>query len=266
MPGMENNVTRSEKLNDYDGFVEKFKPKRTTDDCFTPQEVYEAILGYVCNRWGIDRDKVVRPFWPGGNYKEFTYPAGAVVVDNPPFSILAEIQSFYLDNGIDFFLFAPSLTAFSGKRALETNHIICGCDIEYENGALVRTSFITSFGRPNVLESCPELTRLVNDVVKKRHKEKTVTQPKYTYPLEIVTAAMVQRYCKYGVAFSVSADEAVQVRALDSQRAQKKAVFGGGLLLSPQKAAERAAAERAAATIWGLSERERQISNELGKN
>ena len=25
-----------EKFNDYEGFVEKFKPKRTTDDCYTP--------------------------------------------------------------------------------------------------------------------------------------------------------------------------------------------------------------------------------------
>lgn len=25
-----------ERLRDYDGFVEKFKAKKTTDDCFTP--------------------------------------------------------------------------------------------------------------------------------------------------------------------------------------------------------------------------------------
>lgn len=23
---------------DYDGFVEKFKPRKTTDDCYTPQQ------------------------------------------------------------------------------------------------------------------------------------------------------------------------------------------------------------------------------------
>ena len=30
-------------FNDYDGFVEKFKPKKTTDDCYTPPLVYEAV-------------------------------------------------------------------------------------------------------------------------------------------------------------------------------------------------------------------------------
>lgn len=25
-----------EKFEDYEGFVEKFKPKKTTDDCYTP--------------------------------------------------------------------------------------------------------------------------------------------------------------------------------------------------------------------------------------
>ena len=33
-----------EKLEDYEAFVEKFKPKLTTDDCFTPTAVYDACL------------------------------------------------------------------------------------------------------------------------------------------------------------------------------------------------------------------------------
>lgn len=37
--------TREEIFNDYEGFVEKFKPKKTTDDCYTPPEIYEAVKG-----------------------------------------------------------------------------------------------------------------------------------------------------------------------------------------------------------------------------
>ena len=33
--------------NDYEGFVEKFKPKKTTDDCYTPPHIYEAVLQWV---------------------------------------------------------------------------------------------------------------------------------------------------------------------------------------------------------------------------
>ena len=33
---------KAEKSNDYEGFVEKFKPKKTTDDCYTPPLVYDG--------------------------------------------------------------------------------------------------------------------------------------------------------------------------------------------------------------------------------
>ena len=81
---------------DYDDFVEKFKPKKTTDDCMTPPEVMEVVNSYVERRWGIDRSRFVRPFWPGGDYEHTDYPDGGVVVDNPPFSMLANIKRFYL--------------------------------------------------------------------------------------------------------------------------------------------------------------------------
>ena len=104
-------MTREEKFNDYAGFVEKFKPKKTTDDCYTPPMVYEAVKDWACRRYGIDPACTVRPFWPGGDYEHFDYPAGAVVLDNPPFSCLAKIVRFYAERQIPYFLFAPALTA-----------------------------------------------------------------------------------------------------------------------------------------------------------
>ena len=83
-----------EIFNDYDGFVEKFKPKKTTDDCYTPPAVYDAVLQYVREKYNIDDDvPIVRPFYPGGDYENYDYPEGCVVVDNPPFSIFAKSQS-----------------------------------------------------------------------------------------------------------------------------------------------------------------------------
>ena len=35
-----------EKATYYDEFVEKFKPKLTTDDCITPPEIYD-VVGWV---------------------------------------------------------------------------------------------------------------------------------------------------------------------------------------------------------------------------
>ena len=172
---------------------------------------------------------MIRPFWPGGDYEKDEYPPGCVVVDNPPFSILKNICEFYLERGIPFFLFAPSLTALSGKTTWDRmNHIICDCTIVYENGATVKTSFITSFEPETVAETSPELTKLVNDTVEKLKQEKTRKLSKYDYPDHIVTAAMMQKMARYGVHFRVRREECQLVRSLDAQRAMKKRFTGQG--------------------------------------
>lgn len=258
-----------ESFNDYDGFVEKFKPKKTTDDCYTPPEIYAVVLDYVRERWGVEEADVVRPFWPGGDYEAFEYPEGCVVVDNPPFSILSKIQAFYLDRGIGFFLFAPSLTCLSGKRCMEVDHIVCDCSITYENGAVVRTGFVTNLDGENVLEAEPELGRRLNEANDARLKATRKTVAKYEYPDDVITAARAQWLASHGTPYRVRRRDACRISALDEQRERGKGIFGGGLLLSraaaaERAAAERAAAERAAAERWHLSDRERAVQAALG--
>ena len=254
------------KSKNYEEFIDKFKPKKTTDDCYTPPSVYNVVRDWACKEYGIDPAKIVRPFYPGGDYEHLDYPEGAVVLDNPPFSILSKICTFYLDRGIPFFLFAPSLTALSGRaNNMRMNHIICGCSIEYENGAIVITSFVTSYGGDIIAQTEPHLTKLVNDEVERLRRTKTVQLPKYTYPDHIVTAAMLQRYSHYGVDFKIHKKDCAPIYALDAQRSTGKAIFGGGLLLSDRAAAERAAAERAAAISWKLSDREIEQIKKLNK-
>lgn len=258
------------KSKTYEEFVEKFKPKLTTDDCYTPPLIYDTVRDWACREYGIDPGSIVRPFWPGGDYERFDYPDGCTVLDNPPFSILSKICEFYLDRGISFFLFAPSLTAFSGKNVvMRMNHLICDANIEYENGAIVPTAFVTSYGGDVVAQTAPTLGMAINAAVEQLRKEKTRSLPKYTYPDNIVTAAILQRWAHYGIDFQVRRGECARVSKLDAQRESGKAIFGGGLLLSSQKAAERAAAEwaaaeraaaeRAAAHKWELSDRELAI-------
>ena len=52
----------------YQAFVDKFKAAKTTDDCYTPPEIYDEIAGWVAAEYGIDRARFLRPFRPGGNY------------------------------------------------------------------------------------------------------------------------------------------------------------------------------------------------------
>ena len=40
---------------EYAAFVEKFKPKKTTDDCYTPENIYNAVADWAANKYGFDR-------------------------------------------------------------------------------------------------------------------------------------------------------------------------------------------------------------------
>ncbi|MDQ9814957.1 hypothetical protein RFZ01_11135, partial [Acinetobacter pittii] len=54
----------------YEEFVEKFKPKKTTDDCYTPPEVYRYVLDYVGTLIPLEGMSIERPFYPGGDYRK----------------------------------------------------------------------------------------------------------------------------------------------------------------------------------------------------
>lgn len=52
-------------FNDYEKFITKFKAAKTTDDCYTPQPIYEAVVDYVFRKGNLPEDtEIVRPFRP----------------------------------------------------------------------------------------------------------------------------------------------------------------------------------------------------------
>jgi len=257
-------VTFQETTEEYRKFVDKFKPKKTTDDCFTPPNVYEAILSWVCRTYGIDRSRVCRPFYPGGDYERYEYEDDAVVVDNPPFSIISQIVDFYNEYGIDYFLFAPHLTNLGIGRGIGCCHVIESATITYENGAEVSTSFVTNLD-DRLIFADPELHQIIKEANKENTKSDR-TVPKYEFPDNIVTAAKVGWIVNKGVPYELRREDAVHIRALDSMKSAGKVIFGSGFLLSDRAAAEKAAAEKAAAEKWNLSQRELRIIEELGKH
>lgn len=251
---------RKQVFEDYDGFVEKFKPKKTTDDCYTPPAVYDAILGWLRENVDIEGREIVRPFYPGGDFERFEYPDGCVVVDNPPFSIISKIYRWYMAHKIDFFLFAPHLTLFS-SRNIEWTYIVTDALIIYENGASVNTSFASNlFGDIRVM-TAPKLRRRIVEACNQDRKQ----VPKYRYPYNVTSAALLGKIAPY-VDFVVRSSECRFISRLDSQIG-RNSIFGGGVLLSNAKAAEKAAAERERESIvWELSDRERRIIDELSKS
>ena len=71
-----NDTSREEGNDEYNEFLDKFEAKKTTDDCYTPEIVYDAICGWVENEYGLNRKDFVRPFFPGGDYQRHKYPKG----------------------------------------------------------------------------------------------------------------------------------------------------------------------------------------------
>ena len=200
------------------------------------------------------------------------------MVDNPPFSIFAEIINWYTEKGVKYFLFAPSLTIMNYTD--RSTAIALNVAVEYENGAKVPTSFVTNLEDVNLrIRTDPELYKAISEASKEAAKEKHKELPKYDYPDNIVTAAMMGRWSKLGINQGFKRESSVPIAQLDEQKSFDKAIYGKGLLLSERAAAERAAAERAAAERaaaeraaaeraaaeraaahrWKLSEREMRI-------
>ena len=259
---MEKAKENAVETEEYKQFVDKFKPKKTTDDCYTPQYIYEAVKDWVVNEYGLQGCEIVRPFYPGGDYENYTYPENGVVIDNPPFSILSRILDFYISKKINFFLFAPALTVFGAIGIRRANAIVTNTSIIYENGANVNTAFVTNMGEYKI-HVCPELYETINTAQKENLSKDKVKLQKYEYPVEVLTGAIIQKIANRSQELKIKADDCYFIRALDAQR-PKKAIYGGGFLLSERAAAERAAAERANAQVWELSDRERAIVAELG--
>ena len=251
-----NDTSRQEGNEEYNEFLDKFEQPKTTDDCYTPDLVYEAVANWVANEYGIDRKNFVRPFYPGGDYQAEKYKKTDIVVDNPPFSILSEILKFYTEKGVRFFLFAPALTLFSSSSS--SCAIGAGAQIVYENKANVSTSFLTNLEMEYRFRTAPTLYKAVQDVIDKINAENGRELAKNNFPDEVVTSTKLSYFSKYGVDFKVRREESEHIRALDAQKEIKQAIFGSGYLIS-----EKAAAEKAAATVWQLSDREIEIVKKL---
>lgn len=202
-----------EKTEEYEEFTEKFKPKLTTDDCYTPENIYQCVKDWVVSHYGLNGADVVRPFYPGGDYEAAEYPEGCVVIDNPPFFILSNICRFYLERNIRFFLFAPTLTLFS-SAAGGCRYLPVGVAVTYENGASVNTSFVTNLGDCKI-ETAPDLYAQIKAENDKNERLLHADLPNYVYPPEVVSVS-VAKLSKYGQHLRIKAEDAVFIRALDA--------------------------------------------------
>jgi hypothetical protein len=234
-------ASHPQKTKDYQQFVDKFKPKKTTDDCYTPEIVHEAVENWCAKEFNLDKSDFVRPFYPGGDYKHFDYSGGKIVVDNPPFSILSEIIRFYCAYSIRFLLYAPTLSGLVRYSDLCTVYPT-GVDIKYENGAVVPTSFCTNLDNQEIrARTVPELYRAVKEANEINIGYKRKKMPKYVYPMNVITSAQMYPLARVGISFVIPRKNSDRISKID---ANKQGIFGCGWIVSDAVAAEREKAER----------------------
>ena len=257
-------ISVEDRMSYYQAFLDKFKGKKTTDDCYTPPEVYDAILGWLKGEGLIDdTTNIVRPFYPGEDFTQWEYPDGCVVVDNPPFSIYSFIVRWFIERGVKFFLFGPQLTLRVHKA--DVCFLPVSVNITYQNGANVNTGFVTNLIEGVRIWTAPELHAAIDAVAPPPR-----LKAKNTYPHNFTNCATLGKVAVRLVDFKVMASECEDCGNLDALRDAGTSVFGGGWLLSERAAAERAAAERAAAERAAgisvqLSPREWEIVKRLSR-
>lgn len=98
--------------------------------------------------------------------------------------------------------------------------------------------------------------------IAKYQASNTSPQRKYKHSPNIITAALLGPMCKDpDVDWRIAPESCFRISSVDSMRAAKRGLFGGGFLISERAAAERAAAIEA--EEWPLSEREWEIVKNL---
>ena len=213
-----------EDQSEYSQFVDKFKPKLTTDDCFTPPAVFKAVEKWVREQYNLGDVENIRPFKPEGDYQAEDYE-GKVVIDNPPFSILSEIVRWYTANGVKFFLFAPYLSTLPIASDCQTTKIITGAEVTYENGAKVLTNFVTNMADPKVLV---KIAGSLRERIEEAQPNESAELERYKRPKNLKVATDFVYVTKLGHDWELTARDCEFVKNTDGLKAMGKGLYGGG--------------------------------------
>lgn len=253
-------------FNDYESFMAKFAEgnAKTTDDCYTPKDVYEAVVEYVGTICDMNGKIILRPFYPGGDYFNAYYPEDGIVIDNPPFSMFTKIVRFFTAQGIPFFLFGPGMTIASCCKYCTA--VIVAEQITFENGAQIRCNFASNLYGDTMITTAPLLGDLLASCPSQKPRNPL---PSFEYPEEVLSVSDMQTIARNGEVFSVSRSEAVIIKDLDLHP-KRGGLFGDHFLLSQAKANEKQRAKELVRKKTNrnipisLSERERRMIEKLG--
>ncbi len=233
-----------ERHGDYDAFLARHNKetrRRSTDECYTPAAVYDAVLAWVlANCPSVRGKKIVRPFRPEGDYKAEDY-TDAVVIDNPPFFMEHQITTWYVRHGVPFFLFAPALTLFTGATVKDQlTYVATNAEVFYEHDAQIKvpikTSFITNIEdlASYQLVTAPDLREAIMKAQSQNKGEYVPT--KTEYHKNIVTPYRLSRVAEAGIQMRIPREEAAWWRGNVMEQGRYN-IYGGAFVVSDRHAA-----------------------------
>lgn len=232
----------------YEEWLNKFSETlKTSDDTFTPANVYKTVYEWADKHYHISGRPIERPFYPGGDYRNYKYRKNCVVVDNPPFSILTKIIDFYIENKIDFFIWCPHLTSLQ-YIVKGVTLVIADAPVIYSNGARIATGWLTNLDEENAVVCSNELRLTLEQCNIDNKKQfdcgKSNHLTNYSYPPELLRVGVLNQLgkrCEYAIPRDQVYLKEV-VRTTDAQKEynrvnkKKQSVYGGGFWISPAEA------------------------------
>ena len=242
-PRPESRKGRDEVFNDYEAYLAKFNDlPKTTDDTFTPPDVFAAVLEWLKGKGKITGEtRIIRPFYPGGDFESAAYPDGCVVVDNPPFSIFAKCCKWFAARGIPFFLFGPGLTLSSAAGFCTC--VVVACAVKFENGAKIPVSFASNMFGGLAAMAAGDLCSMINGCPSQQSDAKTLR--KMAWPDGLVTLSTLRTIAAGGGTFELLRECSKEVKSVGGET-----IFGHAWLSAQAaqaaKAAQAAQAAKAA--------------------
>ena len=211
-------------FHDYESFLAKFADNpKTTDDCFTPKDVYEAVVKYVATVIDMSDKVVLRPFFPGGDYENAEYPENGVVIDNPPFSLFTKICG----------------CKYGCTAVMVDNNIV------WDNGAVVRVDFASNLFGDIMAMTAPKLRQMLAACPSQNVKK---SLPSFAYPPEVVRVSDFHVICNGDVEYALHRSECAITKKLD----RKNRMFGDFFLASTEKGEAKEAARLRAQEVARL--------------
>lgn len=214
---------RRKPTNKESEFLNKFKPKNGSDECYTPPEVFEVVKNYVFSVIGGEVD-YIRPFKPNGDFTSENYD-NKIVIDNPPYSIISKIIQWYNEHNIRYFLFCNHLTS-TGLLKYDCTILLTNAKITYANGAKVNTDFVTNIPEfyayfDTKILLAGKLLALIDKVINK-------PKNKVCRFARAMNAARMGKYIVKGHDLMLSADEILIAPTFVQNK-----IFGGAFYIEP---------------------------------